>query len=94
MEKISDELIAMVVLEHPESKDALKKLFPKYFKGEYLEFGKHFELGTDDTQPIYIANNFAKGGDEHKVLLVNKNYSLEIIENYHEGKTGIKIKNA
>jgi hypothetical protein len=76
----------------PEVKQALLKLFPECFEDEYFEFGPQIMLTTDDTQPIYIGKFFARSNDEFKVLLVNRNYELEVIENYNTGLTGIKLK--
>lgn len=92
--KVTKEKVLEAAKVSKEGKEVLEKLFPEVFE-EYFDFGN--ECLIDDTfkdsSPLTIAYGMARNKDDiNKVLLVNQNYSVEIIRYYNGYNDGIKLK--
>lgn len=93
--KVTKEKVLEAAKVSKEGKEVLEKLFPEAFEEEYFDFGN--ECLIDDTfkdsSPLTIAYGMARNKDDiNKVLLVNQDYSVEIIRNYSGNHYGLKFK--
>lgn len=93
--KVTKEKVLEAAKVSKEGEEVLKKLFPKVFEEEYYDFGKEFKVNLEfnDLHPFTILYGKATTyGDRNKVLLVNRQYSIEVIHNYIDNCDAIKLK--
>lgn len=91
--KVTKEKVLEAAKVSKEGKEVLEKLFPEVFEEEYYDFGEEFNTNTFCISPFFIARSFAKNkNDEYKVLIVDPEYSAEIIPKYYGNRDGIKLK--
>ena len=74
--------------------EAIDWLEERTKKEEYFDFRcEHTINFNDEKKPLYIAYREAiDGEDALRTLIVNPDYELEVINDFHKGKTGLKFK--
>jgi len=92
--KVTKEKVLEAAKVSKEGKEVLEKLFPEVFE-EYFDFGDECLIDSNfkGNSPLTIAYGMARNKDDiNKVLIVNQDYSVEIIRNYSGYNDGIKFK--
>ena len=96
---ITKEKILEAAKTCPDARRVLKTLFPEAWKpkeDEYYHFevkDGHTKISLANSDPIFVGNNFAHRGQEHKVLMVDKRkYKVIVDQDYSSQYAGIRLK--
>lgn len=92
--KITKEKVLAASKLGSKEEEVLKTLFPEVFEDGYFKFGKCFETTTSNNgNPLLIGWGLVDEEHSGKILLVNRDYQLEVLNNVCVGNyVGLKFK--